>query len=313
MGSSLAAHRKASRTAYDCAAVRAAVHAWTGCTAFDYLAHHFVRGPSASLRAKIGVHLARAGAASLTQWLITHTSPGAEVLLFARQAVPDGMIRAALSENPRTQIVILGTGLDTCGLRIGAERRRAGEAPGDFCEIDLPETLAEKQRLVARVQSLLPGHSADHIRYLPCTFGENELPAVLLAAGFDCTRPSVWVWSGVIHYLSEAAVRATLSQLKSLSAPGSLLFFDCVARAAYESPDAYAFASTKARFDAFGEVMHFGLPEEEEQVREWLAAQGLRLLRRYTHLDMVQVYEQVTGTRSPSKGAAWASLCIASF
>jgi O-methyltransferase involved in polyketide biosynthesis len=128
------------------------VYAWTGCDSFDYLAAQFVAGPSASLR---GVALTRLGTPALNKLLISRVAPGADVLLFARQAVPDQMVRAALRENAHTQIVILGAGLDTSALRIGAERRRCGAIPGNFFEVDSPATLAEKRWLVARVAPTL--------------------------------------------------------------------------------------------------------------------------------------------------------------
>ena len=313
MSSTLVAQQKASRTAYDCAAVRAAVYAWTGCRSFDYLAAHFVRGSSASLRARLGVALSGLGATALTKFLVSRTSPGSDVLLFARQAVPDDMVREALRANAETQIVILGAGLDTSGLRIGAERRKSREVPGNFFEVDLPATLSEKQRLVRRIAPVLAGAVSDNIRYIPCTFGENELNAALLSAGFDRSKPSIWIWSGVIHYLTDAAVRLTLAELKSMSSPGSQLFFDFILLEAYEKPTDYGFSKTKSRFDSFGEVMSFGFRKGEDHVREWLTSQGLRFVRSYTHLDMVALYEQKTAAPAPSHGTPWANLCVASL
>jgi methyltransferase (TIGR00027 family) len=277
------------------------------------LAAHFVRGPSASWRARIGVQLAELGASALTKVLISRVSPGADVLLFARQSVPDEMVRVALQENADTQIVILGAGLDTSGLRIGAERRRRGELAGSFFEVDVPAMLAEKQRVVARLAPVMGKAFADHIRYVPCTFGESELGAALLAAGFDSERPAIWIWSGVIHYLTDAAVRLTIAELRRLSCPGSRLFFDYVVLEAYEKPDEYGFSQIKARFDSFGEVMSFGLRQGGDHAREWLASQGLQLIRCYAHQDMVAVYETITSETAPSRGAPWANLCVASF
>ena len=49
MTSTLAAQQKVSLTAYDCAAGRAAVYAFTGCESFDYLAADMVRGGRVSI------------------------------------------------------------------------------------------------------------------------------------------------------------------------------------------------------------------------------------------------------------------------
>ncbi|MEZ4455225.1 MAG: class I SAM-dependent methyltransferase [Gemmatimonadales bacterium] len=144
---------------------------------------------------------------------MARASPGADVFLFARQTVADDLIREALAAGPETQAVILGAGLDTSGVRIGAERRAAGLSPGTFFEVDLPAMQEEKRRIAVR----LAGRYDDaHVAYVPCSFGEGELTSALQAAGFDPARPSVWVWSGVIHYLTEAAVRETLTDLRAL-------------------------------------------------------------------------------------------------
>lgn len=153
----------------------------------------------------------------------------------------------------------------------------------------------------------------DNLIYVPCSFGEDELGAALRGAGFDASKPSVWVWSGVVHYLTDAAVRATVAELKRLSAPGSQLFFDFILIEAYEKPNEYGFASTKARFDKFGEVMSFGFRQGTAHVSEWLASQGLAFVRSYTHLEMVALYEQKTGKPAPSAGTPWSNLCIAAF
>jgi methyltransferase (TIGR00027 family) len=313
MTSTLAAQRKASRTAYDCAAVRASVFAATGLRSFDYLAADVVNSASASLRARLGGVLLQLGIHGLVRWLVARTSPGADVFMFARQAVPDGMIREALQTCPDTQAVILGAGLDTSGLRIGAERRAARLAPGRFFEVDLPAMQEEKRHLTERLMRKHAGLDDSNITYAPCSFGETELRAALSAAGHDPSLPTIWVWSGVVHYLTDAAVRATLGDLKALSAPGSLLFFDFILLEAYEKPVEYGFAETKRRFDAYGEVMSFGFRRGTDHVRGWLAAQDVTLIRSFTNVEMVQLYERETGVAAPSRGTPWANLVIAAI
>jgi O-methyltransferase involved in polyketide biosynthesis len=117
----------------------------------------------------------------------------------------------------------------------------------------------------------------------------------------------------VIHYLTDAAVRATLADLKTLSAPGSTLFFDFILLEAYENPVEYGFALTKERFDSYGEVMSFGFRGGTDHVRDWLAAQGITFVRSYTNLDMVKLYELRTGEPAPSNGTPWSNLVVAAL
>jgi len=313
MSSTLSVQNRASRTAYDCAAVRAAVHAWSSCREMDYLAINLFDNPAASIRARFGVALIKVGLVGLTRLLVSRTSMGVDVLLFARQAVPDDMIRKALADNPETQVVLLGAGLDTSGLRIGAERRQANEPPGAFFEVDLPAMHTEKRRAIAQLLRSQPQLNEDNIAYVPCTFGQHELGKALASAGYDVHKPTIWVWSGVVHYLTEDAVHATLDELRQLSSPGSQLFFDFILLEAYQNPRKFGFAKLKARFDSFGEVMSFGFREGEDHVRSALAEHGLTFVRSYTSTDMVTLYEKTTGQRAPSRGTSWSNLCIASF
>lgn len=311
MTSTLAAQQTVSRTAYDCAAVRAAVHALTGCGSFDYLAADMVAGGSGSFRARLAVAIVKMGGSRLALRLGSRVSPGVDVFMFARTAIADALIRRALTEDATTQVVVLGAGLDTSGLRIGAERRNGDQPPGMFFEVDLPATQAEKRRQVTRLLRKRPDLREDHIGYVACGFGERELGTALRQAGFDPSRPAVWVWSGVIHYLTEAAVRSTVAELKALSRSGSWLYFDFVLLEAYQNPGDYGFRDTKARFDSFGEVMSFGFHEGPEHVRAWLAEQGVTLDRLYSHHDMVDVYRTTTGCRPRSAGAPWSNICVA--
>jgi methyltransferase (TIGR00027 family) len=313
MTSTLAAQQKVSLTATDCAAIRAAVQAQTRCQSFDYLAADLLRGATLSWRARVVLPLVRVGGSALALRLASRVSPGADVFMFARTAVPDDLIRSALDQYSGAQVVILGAGLDSSALRISAERRSRGLSPGTFFEVDLSATQAEKRRQVSRVLRERPTLSEQNIRYVPCSFGEHELGRALRAAAFDVTRPTVWVWSGVVHYLAERDVRATIAELKALSAPGSLLFFDFILLEAYERPEQYAFARIKARFDSYGEVMSFGFHEGTGHVRSWLHEQGLSVVRSYTHTDMVEVYRSKTGCDPLTGGTPWANLCIARF
>jgi methyltransferase (TIGR00027 family) len=313
MSSTLAAQRTVSLTAYDCAAVRAAVYAVTKCESFDYLAADMVSGGPASFRARFAVALVKAGGASLALTLGSRVSPGIDVFMFARTAVGDDLIREALTNDGDAQVVILGAGLDTSGLRIGAERKSAELNPGHFFEVDLPAMQSRKLRhidaLLARRKSL----SANNIRFVKCSFGDDGLQNALIEAGFDRSKRTVWIWSGVVHYLTEEAVMSTIAEMKTLSPPGSLLYFDFILLEAYERPDEYGFRSTKARFDSFGEVMTFGFRQGVEHVGGWLAEQGINFVRSYTNKDMVLFYKDKTGCEPRSEGTLWSNLCIARF
>lgn len=85
-------------------------------------------------------------------------------------------------------------------------------------EVDHPDSQRDKR---ARVANLSP-MSCD-IRFVPVDFEHDALAAALAAAGHDETRPTTWVWEGVIMYLTQADIEATLSVLQRRSASGSRL------------------------------------------------------------------------------------------
>jgi methyltransferase (TIGR00027 family) len=120
-------------------------------------------------------------------------------------------LEAALRAGVR-QVVILGAGLDTRAFRMRAL------ADTDVFEVDHPATQAFK----ARKASALPVF-ANTLHYVPLDFERDTLTVKLCAAGHRSTQPTVWIWEGVVMYLTDAALAETLRALAALSAPQSKL------------------------------------------------------------------------------------------
>ena len=110
------------------------------------------------------------------------------------------------------QLVLLGAGLD------GRAWRLPGLAEARVFEVDHPLTQAEKR---ARLGALEP--RAARIEFVPVDFERDSLGDALARAGHESAAPTVWVWEGVVMYLTLEAVRATLRALAARSAAGSLL------------------------------------------------------------------------------------------
>jgi methyltransferase (TIGR00027 family) len=105
-----------------------------------------------------------------------------------------------------TQLVVLGAGLDTLGVRIASEG-----AAVRVIELDHPAT----QELKREGLGMAPG-----VVLAPCKLGEQRVSEVLggLAGdeGFDPARPTMVISEGVLMYLSEGEVEALLQDLMSL-------------------------------------------------------------------------------------------------
>ncbi|WP_031468386.1 class I SAM-dependent methyltransferase [Sciscionella sediminilitoris] len=109
------------------------------------------------------------------------------------------------------QYVILGAGLDTF-----AQRRPDLTARLRVFEIDQPETQDWKRRRLTELG--LP-----HPEFVPVDFEAGESwRERLVTAGFDAERPSVVAATGVVMYLTEDAIEATLREIARL-AQGSVL------------------------------------------------------------------------------------------
>ena len=129
-------------------------------------------------------------------------SPNMELWIAVRTAYLDALVRAATQEV--SQVVILGAGFDTRAKRLARSGVR-------FFEVDAPASLAERRRRIA----LLSEYVCD---------------AVTVSCDFETQVPALIVWEGVSYYLSEGAVRATLSRVAQALSPRTTIVFDHVGR-----------------------------------------------------------------------------------
>lgn len=128
-----------------------------------------------------------------------------------RVAAIDAELESAVGAGCR-QLVILGAGLDTRAFRM---KSLAGVR---VYEVDHPATQAYKRRKAA----VLPIR-AKSLDFAPVDFEADSLRARLGAAGHRADEPTVWLWEGVVMYLSDAGLRKTLDDITVCSAPGSKL------------------------------------------------------------------------------------------
>ena len=116
------------------------------------------------------------------------------------------------------QLVILGAGFDTRAFRLCPEDRVR------CFEIDLPRTQAFKLAMLEKA-----GLSTRLATYVPADFETEDWMEKLVAAGFDPSRPALFLWEAVTMYLDRASVEATLRRIAG-TAPGSIVAFDYFSR-----------------------------------------------------------------------------------
>lgn len=144
-------------------------------------------------------------------------APHLELWLAVRTAVLDDLARRAMATGVR-QVVLLGAGLDTRAARLRAAGVR-------FFEVDRAGTQGAKlDRLKA-----LGDYPIDAATYVSCDFEREDFLDRLQGAGLG-TDATLFLWEGVTCYLTEAAVRATLSRIARGCHPASVVAFDYVGK-----------------------------------------------------------------------------------
>jgi methyltransferase (TIGR00027 family) len=154
------------------------------------------------------------GEADARVYLRAH--PHVEIYMAVRTAFLDDAVKAATGDGI-DQVVILGAGYDTRAARLANGRAR-------FFEVDQPSTQTDKRARLASID-----YPIDAATYVPCNFEREDFLERLAAWGFAADRPAIFVWEGVVYYLTEGAVRATLARIASCDAH-SRLFFDYVGK-----------------------------------------------------------------------------------
>jgi methyltransferase (TIGR00027 family) len=206
------------------------------------------------------------------------------VLHFAgRSRFAEDAAEAAMKEGVR-QIVILGAGYDTY-----AYRRKIGPETRVF-EVDQPATQLRKLERLARAGIPIP----DNLTFVSVDFEHEALADRLIEAGFDPAAPSFFIWLGVVYYLTEEAVAATLHHVGSM--PSVQVVFDYLTPLPDDlSPELRAQAEAMSK-----RIAEFGEPSRTRYVPEALHALisecGLRVVE---DLAPVDIFNRFLGQISP--------------
>ncbi|WP_433527026.1 class I SAM-dependent methyltransferase [Nocardia pseudovaccinii] len=130
----------------------------------------------------------------------------------ARARFAEDAVAAAIAAGVR-QVVILGAGLDTFAYRNPLPDLRV-------FEVDHPATQAWKRERLTTA-------GIDHpetLTFVPVDFETQTLAAGLESSGFERTDPAVFVWLGVVFYLTPNAAHATLEYIAGQAQPVEVVF-----------------------------------------------------------------------------------------
>jgi methyltransferase (TIGR00027 family) len=184
--------------------------------------------------------------------------------LAARSRVAEDCLGKAV-EAGVTQYVLLGAGLDTFAYR------NPYPALSVF-EVDHPRTQAWKRQRVNGA-----GLKADRLAYVPVDFQKDRLADELAHHGFDAALPTAISWLGVVPYLDEDAIGATLAWAASVVGEEGHIVFDYGSRPRWwQLGQRLALRALAARVAAVGEPFRTLLAPAV--VRERLAVLSLRVV-----------------------------------
>jgi methyltransferase (TIGR00027 family) len=139
-------------------------------------------------------------------------SRGLRAFMAVRSRWAEERLARAVAAGVR-QYVVLGAGLDTFSLRNPFQQLR-------IFEVDHPATQQFKRdRVVAAGLQ-----AQQQAIYVAIDFSTQALPEVLAEAGFLSSAPAFFSWLGVVPYLEEAAILATLRFVASVAAPVEVVF-----------------------------------------------------------------------------------------
>jgi len=196
-------------------------------------------------------------------------------LFFATRArFAEDTVAAAVAAGVR-QVVILGAGLDTFAYR-------NPRADVRVFEVDHPATQAWKRERLATAGI----DSPETLTFVPVDFETQTLATELDAAGFSRTDPAVFVWLGVVYYLTADAARATLAYIAGQAQPVEVVF-DYLRSATTDAERAYQRARAD-RLAAVGEpVFSYFTPDG---LAEQLRALGFTGVEDHSTADLISGY-----------------------
>ena len=204
---------------------------------------------------------------------------GVQGFLVARCRYMDDFLEDSLKHGMQ-QLVILGAGYDSRAYRF--EQLKLGSK---VFEVDHPATQQDKMKKAKKALGKLP----QHVAYVGVDFNQETLEERLLACGYEEHQRTLFIWEGVVMYLSAQAVDAILSLIAHHSGPGSQVVFNYIYTVLMDGSVRHGEVSRMRRARRFsGEGLTFTIPEG--MVKDFLAGRGFVNISDVSGEDLHQRY-----------------------
>jgi methyltransferase (TIGR00027 family) len=173
----------------------------------------------------------------------------------------------------------MGAGLDSRAYRFEQLKRNI-----KVFEVDHPATQMVKLKKLQKIFGNIP----EHVTYVPVDFNEETLQK-LFDFGYSPQLRTLFIWEGVVYYLTAQAVDRTLEFILKSSASGSSIIFDYMYTAALNAAHKRREVNRMQTVRKFtGEGLTFGI--EEGQVEEFLQKRGFIQIENGTSEDLKKAY-----------------------
>jgi methyltransferase (TIGR00027 family) len=233
--------------------------------------------------------------------------PGTRALRFfiaARSAYAEAKLAEAVANRGVSQLVVLGAGFDTFGLR-----NPFGPALRVF-EVDHPATQTWKRERLAAMGIAVP----EWLSFTGVDFERESFPERLKATGFHPSQRSFVFWLGVTMYLTGEAVDAALAAVARWPGGGEIVFDYAEPSTADMSEGARAARDALAqRVAAIGEPL-IGLMEPKS-LHSQLSEFGYAKVEDLSGFDLAERFlgaEFAAAARAAGRGRSGAHVLYAS-
>lgn len=133
--------------------------------------------------------------------------------------IEEYLLKSWCLDQSRSQVVMLGAGLDTRAYRFKSFSNRNHTV----FEVDFEDVINYKVKILEKKSPL-----CKIIRVATDITAENFI-SELEKSGFDCELPTFWILEGLIYYIEKEAVKTLFNNLSIKSTAGSMFFADvCV-------------------------------------------------------------------------------------
>jgi methyltransferase (TIGR00027 family) len=167
------------------------------------------------------------------------------------------------------QIVLPGAGFDLI-----AQKYTDGTRIKVF-EIDQANTIKTKVDTLKKA-----GIKHDWISFVPVDYSKESWSDKLLAAGFDKTKKTLFLWQSVSLYLDEKTVKDTLRQMADMCVEGSVIAQDFYSQSFASGEISDVVKKNSSLIGKMGEPWIFGIDmsgEPKAAINEFLHDCGLRM------------------------------------